>query len=365
MFRAAYRWDRATLATGILSAAISNIVHTSKASPLLNCDEVNKRGSSSSDNIDQSSMSIFPQASSGSRVKNMRQGIHGATNSDNVGQIPCTYYNNLWNRLQWAERRNRCCAQSGCVFLGRSITGTCTAVDASRPRGDLQDSAESTEIDEIGFSVSDRKNVRPPSETDDSKNAIVKLYVEIASEQSAEPIRILLRNNITNSAVESLRDSQELAIELSKKMILNYLNNHENVVITTELLSTLLSNPQVRATIRPSVSYLIASTQPRQYIYQYAFSTKDYYLHPSGAGRQDCLVALINLLDWWFREDSSRKDVVVPLAAWALLLEDSVMNPAAGLAAWALPAAEESTTQAFTDLLVWYLEAEDTKYVFL
>lgn len=348
--RLAGRLTHVGLALGTMSAFSEN--RCKQKGGLLLCDDRKDYVSKVSDH--NQSLTIFPQGVDTSRSA----GKKDMPNGSGAGSTPCEAYNSLWNRLQWAERRNRCCDQSGCVFLGRSITGTCTPVDASiRTKGNSSDSAVGQEIDEIGFTVAERKR----ASSQEGANAIVKLYVEIANEKSTEPIKILLRNSISESAVESLRGSQQLANELSKKMILNYLNNPDSVRITSAFISTLMSNSGVRQSILPHVSSIVNSVHSRRYIFQYAFATKDYYLHPFGAGCNTCLVSLVHLLDWWALEEYTRTHIVAPLAVWALQLEGSVMIPAAVLAASALPATQESTSRALTDLAVNFLESDNTK----
>lgn len=315
----------------------STVTDRTHPSPLCYCDSggPDKEESPRIARGPGSASSIFPQGNSSphNNEDSKRKSAKSASS------VPCETYNSAWHRLQWAERRNRCCEQSGCVFLGRSITGTCTPVDASARRrcGEQDDSPASTEIDEIGFTVTRRD---PGAASPREESGLVKLYVEVASEKTTEPIKILLRDSITASAVDSLRGSQQLANELSKKMVLDYLSTPANVGITATFVASLLSNPQVRSNIWAYVPYLLDQPQVRRSVDQYAYYLRDYYIRPRGAGRPDTLRALVDLLDWWLQLESTRQQTVAPLLAWALLLEESVMIPAADLAAWALPAAQ-------------------------
>ena len=194
------------------------------------------------------------------------------------------------------------------------MTGVCTPVDIS---------AVMTTVDE--------------KETPDSHNRFVKLYVEIAGQKSSEPIKILLKESITNSAVDSLRDSEDVAKELSKTMIVNYLSNKENVSTLVHLIS---GSVQSSICIEYSVSALtelLHTIDSYRGALWYARLTRDYYVHDLGKGRMETDTLLVYLLDWWIRDPGSRIYSIIPLLEWCLRLENEIRKPASNLAAYALP----------------------------
>jgi hypothetical protein len=235
-------------------------------------------------------------------------------NHQNRLHNPCEKYNSFWNRLQWAERRRRCSKEAGCVLIGRNMTGVCTPVDIA---------AIST--------------VEKEKENSDSHSRFVKLYVEIAGQKSSEPIKVLLKESITNSAVDSLRDSEEVAKELSKTMIVNYLNNRENVSTIIKVISDIAQSPLSIDYSVITIAGLIDTVNSYRGSLWYVKLTKDYYIHDLGNGRTETKSLLVYLLDWWIRDPGSRIYSIIPLLEWCLRLENEIRKPASNLAAYALP----------------------------
>lgn len=237
----------------------------------------------------------------------------------------CSQYNTPWQRMQWAQRRRRCNEESGCVFLGKAFTGVCSQRDSSViPMQQQRRASTATTQQPLA------------EESSEPGASLVKLYVEIKNDKSAEPIKILMKESIASSAVDSLRDSHELAHELSKSMILNYLNDPETVNVVLGLTKSYLEDKGTRAYLGDYLASYLMTDQVKSF-YKYQLNiTRDYYCLPNGLGRSATDQALLDLLVWWVGEPANITAVVVPLLEWTLLL-DYIRASSAEIAAYSLP----------------------------
>jgi hypothetical protein len=210
--------------------------------------------------------------------------------------------------MQWAGRRKRCNDESDCVFLGKAFTGHCSQRDASIPTIQPRPSPQST-------GETSAEGISEPGAS------LVKLYVEIKNDKSAEPIKILMKESIASSAVDSLRDSHELAHELSKSMILNYLNDPETVNVVMGITKAYLTDRATRSLLEDYLASYLKTDQVRSF-YKYQVNiTRDYYCLPNALGRSASDKALLDLLVWWVGQPVNISSVVVPLLEWTLLLD--------------------------------------------
>ena len=152
---------------------------------------------------------------------------------EDVKESPCQYYNSIEQRISWALRRQRCNTERGCKFVGRSISGTCLP-STDTQNADIDGSQQATANENITSTTSQisANNTQTQQRNDINQNPIDtrsptnnlsatkhRMYAEIVNDDQEfriPPLRVLVHETLSSSAVDSIRDSQELANELAK-----------------------------------------------------------------------------------------------------------------------------------------------------
>jgi hypothetical protein len=252
----------------------------------------------------------------------------------------CQKYNSFLETLLWTERRKRCNLESGCTFVGRSVTGSCMALEHV--------TSESHTKDEIDIS----KRVWDAADIDSFRSS---------QSIAADLAKQIVVETAVDSAVESLKDSQQLANEIAKELILQLLKTKENQGKLGQFLEYIFAYETVLSPTRELVYWSLAGRDcttnltilskrqrdywlakpPRALTFDYHLltNTRDYQVSQSmiGAGRPYTEANLLWLADWWLRDKESRETTVKPLLDWSLKLEEEVIKPVALMSAKSIP----------------------------
>jgi len=203
----------------------------------------------------------------------------------------CEKYNTIWQRLQWAERRNRCNSELGCVFLGRRLTGTCCVrdLDAHIPSRAIVEN--------------------PPS---DEKN--IAFYAELVSDFSNGkdflPIQVLVKESIKFSAVESLRDSHLIANQLAKNLVIDVFKHPDSINKLGQILQYMFNYDGVLQPTRNLVYWSLGLDVTIQNTNELIKSQRNYYL--DGAGYPLTSSAILLQSSQWLSHGNTHKNVLSP-----------------------------------------------------
>ena len=190
-----------------------------------------------------------------------RNGGTAAVGDDNVA-ARCMQYNVLAEIFDWPQRRRRCNGEAGCVFVGRSVTGACRVITEEEERDRVAAAATAAAIasaaaagtialgNDTGTAASDAaapeatgaEDAAPAAasaaDTDthdvDWDDAVESRYPVGALD--TDLMKHLVQDTLTSSAVDSLRESQQLANSIAKSLVLEVLTRTENRGKLGELL---------------------------------------------------------------------------------------------------------------------------------
>lgn len=165
------------------------------------------------------------------------------------------------------------------------------------------------------------------SNSKDRKEKKDGLYAELISGRGDAsdfpPIKVLLNEQITNSAVDSLKDSEEMMHLLAKNLIIEALQNKSATGNFGRMLSYVFN-------------YEVTLSQTRSLLY-WSLNTPDCTanIQSLSAYQLKCYantigVAQVSALSQaWIVAPSSRKEVVSPLLTWVFKQKPYVVDPSA------------------------------------
>ena len=290
--------------------------------------------------------------------------------SPNGDQSPCRYYNSLEQRFSWAARRDRCNSESGCHFLGRRFTGTCVpALDYPiSVSGRTSDAVVAkTSIPSLSTShlvaaaqeskPADSSTSSTATDTADTSKHRHRLYAEIVDNDidGRSPLRVLVHETLSSSAVDSIRDSQQLANELAKCLIIEVLDRSENPGKLGLLLQYLFEYDAVLSPTRELIYWSLIQDETVKNTIFYTNLNRNYWLGLSALGqhvrtnrgverqrgaKELTQEALLALAIQWLSDPETRKVVINPLLDWTLKSQESVITPLADLTAEYIPTAK-------------------------
>jgi hypothetical protein len=282
-------------------------------------------------------------------------------NAKNAGP-DCEFYNSFQQRFAWAERRNRCNAESGCNFRGRRFTGSCELETKSKSNCNV-----ANQLDAAASNVELNTEVLNKLETDTSTKgansggdlqtkSVSKVEVEIVGSGDmgfAPPLHILINETLTSSAVDSIRDSRQLANELAKSLLIEVLERKENRGKFGELLLYLFVSDTVLSPTRHTIYWTLTLENTIKNIVTNVEIHRDYWLgftenydrsmrsikklHTRHEGRLITDVMLMNQVILWLEDPLSRTAVLTPLIEWTLQQDEIVKFPLTDLAVSFLP----------------------------
>jgi hypothetical protein len=272
-------------------------------------------------------------------------------NAKNAGP-DCEFYNSFQQRFAWAERRNRCNAESGCNFRGRRFTGSCELETKSKSNCNV-----ANQLDAAASNVELNTEVLNKLETDTSTKgansggdlqtkSVSKVEVEIVGSGDmgfAPPLHILINETLTSSAVDSIRDSRQLANELAKSLLIEVLERLLYLFVSDTVLSPTRHTIYWTLTLENTIKNIVTNVEIHR-DYWLGF-TENYdrsmrsikKLHTRHEGRLITDVMLMNQVILWLEDPLSRTAVLTPLIEWTLQQDEIVKFPLTDLAVSFLP----------------------------
>eukprot|EP01041_Mallomonas_annulata_P009590 gene9590-19933_t len=206
------------------------------------------------------------------------------------GNDACEQYNSILQRFQWAERRSRCNNENDCVFLGRSFTGMCTARDVASIAPKKEQQSEM-------LSYNTGSDFPVNSESEDKIDSVA--------------IDVLVKERITTSAVESLRDSQQLANDMAKTLVIDIFQDKANVKKLGHILQYLFSFEKVLEPTRHLVHWSLQLPVTVDNTTWLVKAQRQYYF--TGGGSTYTNHHLLVLIQDWLLHPQSRSEVIRPL----------------------------------------------------
>ena len=321
------------------------------------CDSGDQTVPTSSSNSNSSSSSSSSGSSSGSGSgSSSSSGSSSKNSSDNstgndTGESPCSLYNSMEHRISWAERRNRCNSEKGCKFLGRRFTGSCVRSLDSVGVG-IEDTAAGSltslpilqsevQLQNSSHSGNSRINI-------DTAEEVLGNQIEVAGsndDDAKTQLRVLVQETFTSSAVDSIRDSQLLANELAKRLLIEVLQRKENRGKFGELLQYMFISNTVLSPTRELIYWSLTLDNTVDDIAQNVKLHRDFWLRSAerqattkrSLERRLTDAALLGVIIRWLDDPVSRTQVVIPLLDWTLQEHESVIAPLTELAADSIP----------------------------
>jgi hypothetical protein len=319
-----------------------------------------------------------------------------APSSSSKKAFPCDYYNSVIQRISWAERRDRCNAEQGCHLIGRRFIGECVPIETSsepsskklfginEANDDYSDDQKSEQAIIANMTIPSSESSTLPSNiknSKDIKDANLKsdetlngkkasstshkrrVYAEIVSEgddsEISAPLKVFVYETLTSSAVDSIRDSQQLANELAKSLVIEVLDKKENIGKLGELLEYTFASDTVLSPTRELIYWSLKLDSTSSNIKWNCQWHRNYWLGLSSfngwrlddnrnvdmktdwdkeyGGREHTRAAIVALAVAWLKDPLSRTIVVTPLLAWTLQQREEVVVPLAALTSDVIP----------------------------
>ena len=161
------------------------------------------------------------------------------------------------------------------------------------------------------------------------------IYAELVSGKGEDsdfpPIKVLLNEQITNSALDSLKDSEQMMHMLAKSLIVDALHDKNTPGKFGKILNYIFDYEATLAQTR-SMLYWSISTQDsyKNISYLTAWQLKN-WTTSYGIGQVSTLTQM------WVRNPSARVEVISPLITWVLQQKPYVIDPVSLLIYDALP----------------------------
>ena len=248
---------------------------------------------------------------------------------------PCSKYNTWLQRVSWADRPHRCTTEVGCEFRGWSSLGTCQQTTHQREAHDIAPSpAPSTaKPSEPHPSDHEAHHDHPKvhwkfAKVNKGKKSGVAGDKSESSERSSGSIQILVDRAIAPTAVDSIKESEELVNELAKTICIDVLQKKEYATVFGVFLQDLFKFDSVREPTVGLVTWAVATPEAFQNTLHLAKVNRDYWIGVDQEGRPYTDVALRDLSTWWFDHPLTKTDVVLPLITWSLEQREMALDPA-------------------------------------
>jgi hypothetical protein len=171
----------------------------------------------------------------------------------------------MFNRLSWAERRRRC-EDAGCRFSGSSVFGSCEYT------GDASEYA-----DAVGPRMTQHKPryAEIVIETDNANKEIKNLLVLVNDSLS-------VNTQLSSAAVDSMKDSQEIANDLARSLVMEVLHGKNNTRKLGELLQYTFAYETVLAPTRDLIYWSLATPEVVNNTLWLCKYQRDYWLKDEG-----------------------------------------------------------------------------------
>jgi hypothetical protein len=147
--------------------------------------------------------------------------------------------------------------------------------------------------------------------------------VSVLSNNKSTYIEVLMKEKITTKVADSISESQQVANELAKSLVIEVLHNPKNLHQLGIILHNCFNYPQVQLSIRDLVFYHLHT--------EYTIKNTIYLLHGqikyflSDAGKNYTLSQLLTLLQWYSTQDYFF-EMVIPLFIWSISSKDASVD---------------------------------------
>lgn len=190
-----------------------------------------------------------------------------------------------------------------------------------------------------------------------------RVYAEIVSPGRGEvttPLRVLVHETLSSSAVDTIRDSQQLANELAKVVVLEVLGRKENQNKLGLFLQYIFASDTVLSPSRELIFWSLAFPETFSNLIYCAKWHRNYWIGRSSLNcwhfddnqitnnnhawdlgqhgdREHIQAAVVKLTAQWLDDPTSRTEVATPLLDWTLQQQEFVISPLAVVIAEAIP----------------------------
>eukprot|EP01031_Cornospumella_fuschlensis_P032744 gene32744-39584_t len=180
-------------------------------------------------------------------------------------------------------------------------------------------------------------------------------YAEIITDKAlpadVPPIKVLINEQLAATAVDTIRDSQALAHELSKKLVVDYLTNKN-------------SSEHVGIVLKVATSYESILKPTRDLIYwslQFPCSIDPIATNAKSIINYIPVETVSILAQDWLKHPVTKKDIIVPLLTWTFQQPDVSVEPLRDVMVDWLPTSKELIKGTLKTSLLDALKSEETK----
>ena len=174
------------------------------------------------------------------------------------------------------------------------------------------------------------------SESKGENQKPISFYAEIITDKTLPtdipPIKVLIHEQIVSTATDSIRDSEIVVNQLSKSLILEFLNNPSSPEKLGTLLRYVLGYEYLLQPTRELIYWSLKNSYTKRYIDNFSHSTTLKWIDSNGAN--SIKLALIPWLN------ISSYSSLATLTRWSLRQHDMVIMPFTEIAVQSLPYAK-------------------------
>jgi hypothetical protein len=168
----------------------------------------------------------------------------------------------------------------------------------------------------------------------------VNFYAELISDKGLPsdipPIRVLINEQIASSAIDSIKDSQRIAHELSKSILLDYLDDEVSINQFGEFLKTIFGYESLQFSTRDLIYWSLSFPEVHKSIYSMTqYQTNEYF---KSFGKP----LVFSLFTSWLTSPVTYKHFFIPQFTELLRNDENLVKPFAGLIASSIPNATAS-----------------------
>lgn len=194
---------------------------------------------------------------------------------------------------------------------------------------------------------------------DEKKSKGRKFYVELVSDKplpaAIPPFRVLINDQLTSSAVDSIKDSQLLANRISKSLISNLLSDHTTPEQFGTLLREIFIYEYIRAPTRDLAYWSLHLSDTKRNTFFLAKDNLSYWIKDSG------YILIKDILCYQITHPDLRIYSISPLLKWTFSKSSSIIKPLTEVSATAIKDQEPLTTDTFKYFVSEFLKSEDSK----
>ncbi len=171
------------------------------------------------------------------------------------------------------------------------------------------------------------------------------------------PIKVLLNEQITSSAVDSIRESQLIANEMAKSLIIEFFREPSSPKKFGELLNYIFSYESVLKPSRDIVYWSLQSSETYKSVELQAKSNSLALIGPEGGAS----TSVTNLTSDWLLRRDTRLSTFNPVISWACKEPAVTVEPLAGIVEQVLPLTRPVLVESLKYWAGVALQSEDVK----